>query len=367
MKTIALFSVYFLPHIGGIERYQYYLAKHLYNDVKIIIVTTKYDNNLKDVEDFEYGKIYRLPIYSIFSKRYPIIKKNKLYRKLMKMIKNENIDLCILNTRFQLTSLIGAKFAKKNGIANFLIEHGTSHFTVYNKVLDFLGHIYEHLLTDYIKRYVKDFYGVSKACSNWLKHYNIKSKGVLRNAIEISEYETFKAIKDYEKKKISILFAGRLLKDKGILLLIESYEKIISKYNNIELLIAGEGPLYEEIEKHKEIILLGKLNHDELMKKYAETDIFINPSYSEGMPTTILEAGLMKCAVIATNVGGTPEIIEDRKDGLLCKTEVSDITLKLEELINDENLRNYLSENLHRKVKENFSWEKTANDILKII
>lgn len=103
------------------------------------------------------------------------------------------------------------------------------------------------------------------------------------------------------------------------------------------------------------------------MSLYNSVDIFINPSYSEGLPTTVLEAGLMKCAVVATDVGGTSEIIEDGKEGLLCKPEVLDITKKLEIVIKDKSLRKMIAENLHKKVCEQFSWEKTAKEILEII
>lgn len=113
--------------------------------------------------------------------------------------------------------------------------------------------------------------------------------------------------------------------------------------------------------------MLGKLEHDHMMKQYVTSDIFINPSYSEGLPTTVLEAGLMKCAVVATDVGGTSEIIEDRKDGLLCKPEVLDIVEKLEILIKDKNLREQLSENLYNKINKQFSWENTTKQLLEII
>lgn len=159
MKTIAFFSGYFLPHTGGIERYEDNLAKKLFRqNIKVVIITTKYQKELKDIEDFGYAIVYRIPIYKIFSSRYPIIKKNKKYKEMMKLLEKENIDYCILNTRFQLTSLVGAKFAKKQNIPMCIIEHGTSHFTVYNPLLDFFGHIYEHLLTNHMKRYVNQFY-----------------------------------------------------------------------------------------------------------------------------------------------------------------------------------------------------------------
>ncbi len=103
------------------------------------------------------------------------------------------------------------------------------------------------------------------------------------------------------------------------------------------------------------------------MSLYNNVDIFINPSYSEGLPTTVLEAGLMKCAVVATDVGGTSEIIENGKEGLLCKPEVLDITKKLETVIKDEDFRKTIGENLHKKICKQFSWDNTVKQILEII
>ena len=64
-------------------------------------------------------------------------------------------------------------------------------------------------------------------------------------------------------------------KTKGYLLLLEAYAILKKKYANIELKIAGEGPLEEEIRKQKEVILLGKLEHEDMMKCYKKADIFI--------------------------------------------------------------------------------------------
>lgn len=210
------------------------------------------------------------------------------------------------------------------------------------------------------------FTGVSKACCKWLEHFNIKAKGVLYNAVEISEYECYKSeIKADEN--IKILYAGRLIEDKGILLLEEAYKTLKKKYFNIKLFIAGDGPLYKKLKQNEKIVMLGKLEHEDMMKQYITSDIFINPSYSEGLPTTVLEAGLMKCAVVATDVGGTAEIIEDGKEGLLCKPQVQDITEKLDALIKDKESRQNFVENLHKKVIKQFSWENTTKQLLDVI
>lgn len=323
MKKIAIFTGYYLPHTGGVERYVCNLAKELKKqNNEVVIITTKHENSLEELEDLGYAKIYRFPIYSLFSSRYPILKKNKKYRKLTKKLEEENIDSIILNTRFHLTSLMGAKFAKKQNIPVCLIEHGSTHFTVYNKLLDALGHFYEHVLTNKMKKLVKDYYGVSLKCNDWLKHFKIQAKGVFYNSIDEEEYETYKNT-NYEKcksKKTIISYVGRMIKEKGILEIIDAYEELKEK-ENTQLIIAGDGPLLKELQNKKmskNILLAGKLNHDEVMGLLNQTDIFIHPSsFAEGMPTSILEAGLMKCAIVATPAGGTAEVINKKDLGII--------------------------------------------------
>ena len=369
MKKIAIFTGYYLPHTGGVERYVCNLAKELRKlNNEVIIITTKHEENLKQTEDLGYAKIYRMPIYSLFSSRYPIIKKNKEYYKLMKKLEQEKIDSIILNTRFHLTSLIGAKFAKSHNLPACVIEHGSTHFTVYNKLLDILGHIYEHALTNKMKKLVKDYYGVSLKCNSWLSHFKIEAKGVFYNSIDENEYETYKTsnYKKCENGKTIITYVGRMIKEKGILEIIDAYEQLKEK-NNTQLIIAGDGPLLKELEGkklNKNILLAGKLNHDEVMGLLNKTDIFVHPSsFAEGMPTSILEAGLMKCAIVATPAGGTAEVINKKELGIICEPTVESIKKGLQYYLENEEKRKQTAENLHIRVKENFTWKVTAKNI----
>ena len=168
MKTIAIFSGYHLPHLGGIERYTDNLSKELVKKgYKVIIISSDYQfdkNYIVDTKEITYLKI---PVHKLFVSRYPIPKINKDYKKVLKKLDSFKIDAIIVNTRFHLTSLVGAKYGKKNKIPVFLIEHGSQHLTVDNKVLDYFGSIYEHCLTVYVKRFVDYYYGVSKEACNW--------------------------------------------------------------------------------------------------------------------------------------------------------------------------------------------------------
>lgn len=378
MKKIAIFTGYYLPHLGGVERYTHNLVKQLKKmGYETIIITTKYNEDLKEIEETEYAKIYRLPVYKIFCNRYPILKKNKKYKEIITQLKKEDISTIILNTRFWLTSLIGAEFAQKQKIPCCAIEHGSVHVTVNNKILDFFGNIYEHGITNKLKRNVKDFYGVSKKCNEWLKHFNIKAKGVIYNSIDDREYEKYKNDKYFKENnnKIKIVYAGRLLKIKGVDLLINAYVNLLKNdakiYKDTELIIAGEGELegvIKEASKKYNIKYLGKLNHDEIMSLFNQTDIFINPSTSpEGLPTAILEAGLMKCSVIATPMGGTIEVIENNVNGLICKPTQDSIEQSIKQLVDNEKERNKYAEKLHIHIKEKFSWENTTKELIKNI
>lgn len=374
MKKIAIFVGYYLPHTGGVERYTYNLAKELNKqNNEVVIITTQTAKELKEKETLEYATIYRLPIYSIFSSRYPIIKRNKQYRRVMKQLKEENIDSIILNTRFHLTSLVGAKFAKEQKIPACLIEHGSTHFTVYNRILDKLGHWYEHQLTNKIKTLVQDYYGVSLKCNEWLSHFGIQAKGVFYNCIDEAEYETYhNAIykKDVKQDSIILSYVGRMIKEKGILEIIEAYEQLEEK-EKIQLILAGDGPLLKELESrklNKNILLTGKLNHEEIMALLNQTDIFLYPSsFAEGMPTSILEAGLMKCAVIATPSGGTTEVINQKELGIICKPTVESIKESICYYLQKEEQRKKAGELIHKRIKENFTWSGMAEQIEKSI
>ena len=365
MKTIAIFSGYHLPHLGGIERYTDNLSKELVKKgYKVIIISSDYQFDREYIKETEDITFLKIPVYKLFVSRYPIPKLNRDYKKVIEKLNEFKIDAIIVNTRFHLTSLVGAKYCKKNKIPVFLIEHGTQHLTVATKVLDYFGSIYEHCLTIYVKRFVDYYYGVSKEACNWQKHFKINSDGVWYNSIKDFS-KNYKIKKD--GKKINILYAGRILKQKGIIELVNSFNELTSDYNNIYLHIAGDGNLLETLKsenKNKNINFYGKLNFEDLCNLYAKTDIFVYaPNWPEGLPTGVLEAGLMDCAVISSPQGGNKEIIEDNKNGIMINNQ-NELTEALKKLIDNPEIRLKYANNLKKKVLNNFEWSKTSEKII---
>lgn len=294
---------------------------------------------------------------------------------MLKEIEGLDFDYIITNMRFYFTSLIAGKIARKKKIPSLLIEHTTGHFTVNNKFFDWIGHHYEHFISNRIKKRIDYFFGVSKACSDWLTHFGIKSSGEIFNGVDCSY--SIKNQLDIKKKfnlpsdSIILFFAGRLILEKGILYLTEAVNELIDENKNIYLFIAGVGPLFDDIKskylKSKNIILLNQIEYDEVMNFLSQTDIVVIPSYyPEGLPTLILEAGANYCPVISTPKGGAKEIISDDNYGIIIEPKnKEEIKKAIRFLTENTDIRKKIGENLHKRICENYDWNIIVDKLLK--
>jgi glycosyltransferase involved in cell wall biosynthesis len=267
--------------------------------------------------------------------------------------------------------LIGSWYAKLKKIPAIIIEHGTGHIDFENSLINIIAATYEHVITYFIKLTSLKFYGVSKACTQWLLHFGIQPSGVIYNGVDTSyQLKTFlryRSIHNLPKNAIVITFVGRLIVEKGVLELIEAVKSLLHAYKNLYLMIAGDGPLKSRINKlPKRIIYLGRVEHDNVMGLLSETDILVLPSrFPEGLPTILLEAGSIGCAVIATPKGGTKEVITDERFGIIIdNNEILTIRKALISLINNPEKRADLAENLRKRIRENFDWEIIFNRLI---
>ncbi len=378
--NICIFSANYLPNIGGVERYTYYLAKELIQMGNTVTVVTNNVVNARETEVSPEGIfVYRFPCYNLLSGRYPVHKKNKAFKAIDKELSKKQFDFVIVNARFYLHSLYGAKFAKKHNIPVITIEHGSSHLSVNNKVFDFLGGIFEHFVTAVLKGYCKDYYGVSQAACTWSGHFNIKSKGVLFNAIELSEITslTENPVCSYRKEynipddALIITYTGRLVKEKGSLELAKAFNE--AKLKNAYLFIAGDGEMMDSINQLKKendkIILLGRIDFSHVVALLKESQIFCLPTvYPEGLPTSVLEAAAAKCFIITTRFGGAKEFILDQNYGILLDgNSVDELVPAIKKAVIEDEYRNKAIEKSYLRLQDAFVWNKTAQKVIEII
>lgn len=143
-------------------------------------------------------------------------------------------------------------------------------------------------------------------------------------------------------QKIKILFLARLFIEKGIYELIEAFESLQVNYNYIELAIAGDGKELEDVKKrakgNKSIETYGHVEGKDKIKLFTESHIYCLPSYSEGLPASVLEAMAFGLPVITTEVGGLKDFFKNNEMGFFAKIQDSkDLATKLDFLIKDKN------------------------------
>jgi len=369
-KTIAFFQGFYLPYLGGVERYTHNIAlKLMAKGHRVIIVTSLHDEKLPSKEVDGLLTIYRLPSHSFWKQRYPFLKKNQQYQKLIEEIRQEDIDLYVANTRFQLPALLGARLATEAKKPVICIEHGTGYLTLNNALIDKILNLTERQLIKRIKRDVTDFYGVSQEATNWLKAFGIEGKGNLYNAINAQEILAFPIKKSSDKTIIS--YAGRLQpKLKGVETLLSAFEKISQEFDQLELHIAGDGPILEELKaqyKSDNIIFHGMLSHEEVMSLDVQSDIFVLMSKLEGFSTALLEAGLLQNLLISTDVGGAREMMPNDDYGYVIENSEEALIEVLRMVLSNKEQMRQTQLKISEHIKENFTWDQTAAAFEKII
>lgn len=180
----------------------------------------------------------------------------------------------------------------------------------------------------------------------------------------------------FEPKKDIILSVGRLTKEKGHDLLIRSFAKTNNK-GNFKLIIIGSGiekqnliELAKSLGINERVEFLGLIENVEYFMSKAS--IFVLPSRSEGFPNALCEAMAMGCACISFKCDyGPEEIIESQSDGILVEKEnITQLSIQIERLINNSELRNLLSKN-SIDIQSRFSlpiimnkWEKIITTVV---
>lgn len=170
-----------------------------------------------------------------------------------------------------------------------------------------------------------------------------------------------------------ILFAGRLEQMKGVDTLLAAFARVAEKHPTAHLVIVGDGSLRRNLEalqpallKQGRIAFRGYLPPQRIAAEFAQASIFCGLSRSEALGNVFLEAQAAGCAVVATHVGGIPDIVTDGITGLLVPPDdVSAAAAALNRLLRDDALRGALSE-AGKKNAEAYDWDVIAEEYAKV-
>lgn len=367
---------YYPPHIGGLESFAEELNQCLIKnnfEVKVLAPRLPKESIEEEMIDNRI-EVWRYPAWEIIP-NYPIPSFwNKKYWEIKRKVLSEKYDWTISHTRFFLTSFLAGIWARKRKIKWLHIEHGSDFVKLNSFWKSWLAKMFDYALGKWVLQKADEVVTVSMASADFCKQiFPDRKYQVIYRGVDVGKLGGDLVIEEKYKNKIKILFAGRLIDGKGVIDLLKAVEKM--KLLNWVLLIVGDGPqkeiLMEQANKLKisdRVMFLGQMKRPNLLRILNIADIVVNPSYTEGLPTVIVEAAKCGRAIVATDVGGTREIIENNKSGILIKPkEIPILSEKIELLMKNSDLRKKLGEAAKEGTKNKFDWEISIKDYINIL
>jgi len=197
--------------------------------------------------------------------------------------------------------------------------------------------------------------------------------GVEKKKTSKVELDTFKHKYKINDDSIILLAQGLtsvLVKANGLKLIIKSINNLKEKYPNIILIATGDGKYKDEIN---ELIKKENLQDNIILTGYVENsfiplelcNIYIHVVFNEGLSLSILEAMSLGKPIIASNLGGIPEVINEGYNGILVSPDIKQISDKISFLIENKSIAETFGKNA-KKSSSNYTWKKTVIEILNL-
>ena len=377
MKKILLLNYEFPPLGGGAANATYHLLNEFAKNKNIQIdLITSSTNKYREEQFSDNIRIYFLDIGKKGNLHYQSNKdllaySLKAYRFAKELIKEKQYDL--VHAFFGIPC---GYIAMKLGLP-YVVSLRGSDVPFYNKRFYLMDKFLFKRLSKKIwkraKSVIANSGGLKELACKSAPQQNIR---VIYNGVDINKFqsnqksETLPAGRQVRNQKFTVLYVGRLIKRKGVKYLIDAFAKLNAQ-NDCRLLIAGTGNLEDKLKKQvvelnqtKSVYFFGAVPHSVLPQIYRQSDVFVLPSFNEGMSNTMLEAMASGLPIVATDTGGTKELIKG--NGMIIDKGSSDSILQaLKTLKANKRMREEFGLNSSIRARE-MGWGKIAEKYLNI-
>lgn len=335
MKILILTNYLYPDKLGGIEKLGAELSAELARDHEVVVYTS-YVEGHPERETRDRVLVKRLKSADNYRLKIPFaIRTVNILRELKREDPKPDVILSMSLQYGFVCTLAGKMF----GIPFMLYILGSDWYIARDK--RFQGQMFR--------------FGIRR-CGTLITQSHVIERDVLERFPEatIEVIPNGLTLPDKRSKGDKIVYLGRLVEVKGVRYLIEAVKGIP---DCPEVIIAGAGPegkTLKEMAAGMNIRFVGRvLNIEDV---FMESGIFVLPSLSEGLPQAMLEAMSYGIPVIATTVGGVPDVVEHGRTGFLIEPgNPGEIRKYLEMLLSDEGMRKTMSENCLSEIK-NYAW-----------
>lgn len=366
MRILIVSSAYW-PYPSGVSEHVYHLAEGLKNyGHEITLLTTNYPkigeagqfDNLKIIR---IGRAYMLHINKSVS---PLPTGSDIPQKVKKIVDKGNFDIIHLHSCYPPEITFWALLFSKT--VNCVTYH----------TVGFKRSILFNIGATIFRKYINKIHGhiyVSNLARLWNQPYMPGDYRIIPNGVDIERFSPSVLPFDKPKNSFVILYVGRLDKRKGVFIALEAFGKIKKQYPQALLYVVGKGPLEKEAKEYAQSLNLtgrcqffGYVTREDLPRFYRTCDVYVSPALGgEAQGIVLLEAMACGKTVIASDIGGYNEVIEDGQNGILfTQGSANDLAIKIGQIINNEQLRKTLEKNARARAEE-FSWDKIVRYVEK--
>lgn len=191
-------------------------------------------------------------------------------------------------------------------------------------------------------------------------HFSTKDSATLRSQLGIQPYEKV------------LVFVGRIVKDKGINELLQSFDNLLEAYPSLTLLLVGKeeaelDPLdatsYKILRSNKKIIQVGW--QQDVRPYFNLADIFVFPSYREGFPNVVMQAAAFEIPSVVTDINGSNEIVQHGLNGLIVPVKkIKALENAMRELVEDQDLCKQMGQAARKRIVANYEQKEVWNALL---
>ena len=378
MKILMLTWEYPPRVVGGISRVVYDLSHRLIKDGHEVTVVTYRDGEVPYYEDDKGVKVHRVDNYMIQPNNFIdwILQLNfNMVERASQIIAEQGKfdvihahDWLVANAAKTLKHsfdipIVATIHATEAGRNSGIREPNQKYINDTEWMLTYEAN--EVIVnSNYMKSELQRLFGLP------FEKINVVPNGVNLNKFTGMDRDySFRRKYAMDNEKI-ILFMGRLVYEKGVQNLIAAMPKVLASYHDAKLVIAGKGGMLDELKAQADylgisnkVYFAGYMNGKDVERMYKAADISVFPSTYEPFGIVALEGMLAERPIVVSDAGGLGEIVEHRVTGMksYCGNPNSIADSILELLFNPE-LCDNIVKNAKIKVKENYNWQKIAQD-----